>query len=505
MQAQPVEWTKHLSHEALATVTSVEMDELGNSYISGVFEDNFLLEDVWLSSVGGRDIYVAKLSSTGDLIWAKSFGSEEDDNITALKVTNEKIVIGGNFWRSIQFDAVELNTIISESGLFYAQLNTTGEVNWARVINSVGNKALSALSIHPITSDVAVLSTFTEGRNMDNKLITTIVANSVDQTGNLIWANTLQIQGNGRGIGIDYFEDEAVAITGNFEGTINNIDIIQTNTTDSDAFVWKIDERGNSLWLRKAGGVFQDEAVDLTIHNDQIFIAGSFVGVLSLNDSLQIQSIGFNDNAFLLAYDTSGNTLWAKSIGSEALEKCNDLAIYEDQIALVGYYLDQLTIESFSFAGSPTSFAGFFITTQLDGSITDVQAFRSSQNLFLNAVALSEKATLLVGDFEGMVTLLDTTYQSNIFNPLLIQLGTTVSTTDNIPEASFQISATPVGIEIITTLKNYEARLFNASGQLSMQFTNEPFLPTQHLPTGIYFLEIRSNKGQFTYKLSLTH
>ncbi len=504
--AQSIQWSKHLKHEVLATAAAVEIDEANNIYVGGLFEGDFQLEDEWLSSRGGRDIYIAKLNSSGDLLWVKSFGSEEDDNLTDLAVDREHIAITGSYWRSILFDEYELKTTVSESGLFYAQLSSEGAVQWANKIDGVGTKFIRSIAIHPLDNNVATLSTSREESNPENQLVTNITVTVVNNLGNSIWTNTLYVKGKATGIGLDYFNDGSVVVTGNFEGSIAEVgtDSIETNTTDTDVFIWKIAAGGESAWLKKAGGVFQDEVSGVKIYDDQIFVAGSFVGVLSTNDSLQIQSVGFNDNIFLLAYNSDGDALWAKSFGGVSLEKCTGLAIHDDQIALVGYYLDELNIDRFTFAGSPTSFAGLLLTTNLDGGVLSAQVFRSDQNLLLNDVAVFEDNIVLGGDFQGQLQIQNINYEASSFNPLIVKFGTTTST-ENIIGNQFHIVSTSDGITINTTSQRYTVALFDAAGRKYLKSSNLDYLSTEHLPSGLYFLVLISEGQFFTYSVVISN
>ena len=62
---------------------SVAVDSSGNVYTTGKFKDTVDFDPgagtANLTSNGGIDVFVSKLDSSGNYVWAKSFGSTEDD------------------------------------------------------------------------------------------------------------------------------------------------------------------------------------------------------------------------------------------------------------------------------------------------------------------------------------------------------------------------------------------------------------------------------------------
>lgn len=80
-----------------------------------------------------NDVFVCKYDSTGNVLWAKSFGSYNDE--IARSVTTDKL---NNIYFSGAFSSNQLtigSTILNNSGLldiFYAKLDSTGAAIWAK-------------------------------------------------------------------------------------------------------------------------------------------------------------------------------------------------------------------------------------------------------------------------------------------------------------------------------------------------------------------------------------
>ena len=70
---------------------SVAVDSSGNVYTTGYFEGTFDFdpdedETAELTSVGARDVFVSKLDSSGNYVWAKSFGGTATDEGNSVAV-----------------------------------------------------------------------------------------------------------------------------------------------------------------------------------------------------------------------------------------------------------------------------------------------------------------------------------------------------------------------------------------------------------------------------------
>ncbi len=90
-------WAKRAGGMAKDYGFGIATDPAGNIYLSGVFDSNFTsIGSVGLVNAGGSDIFIAKYTSTGNLMWAKSiYGSAMSRCITAD--LNGDIYIAGVF------------------------------------------------------------------------------------------------------------------------------------------------------------------------------------------------------------------------------------------------------------------------------------------------------------------------------------------------------------------------------------------------------------------------
>jgi len=85
--------------------TRVAVDSAGNAIVTGAFKGSSDFGGISLTSAGGADIFVAKLSgATGVPLWSKRFGSAADDEGTAVTAEkNGSVFLAGLFQGATSF------------------------------------------------------------------------------------------------------------------------------------------------------------------------------------------------------------------------------------------------------------------------------------------------------------------------------------------------------------------------------------------------------------------
>jgi len=92
-------WLKSFGKSMYNSGNSVVCDINNDIYIIGLFEDSINLDQKNFYSEGGSDVFIAKISAQGDVVWANSFGGKESDegwSIAAIRPDN--IVATGLFY-----------------------------------------------------------------------------------------------------------------------------------------------------------------------------------------------------------------------------------------------------------------------------------------------------------------------------------------------------------------------------------------------------------------------
>src|SRR5262249_36134175 len=111
----------------------VTVDGAGNVYVNGWFTGTATIGTTSLTSAGGEDLYVAKLDSTGTALWAVDFGGsgtfEEPGGLAVDGAGN--VYVTGLFEGTAAFGGVSL-TSAGGDDVFVAKLTSAGTVAWAK-------------------------------------------------------------------------------------------------------------------------------------------------------------------------------------------------------------------------------------------------------------------------------------------------------------------------------------------------------------------------------------
>jgi hypothetical protein len=232
-------------------------DASGNCYVTGFFSSTADFDPEMgvtnLSSTGGYDAFVVKLSSSGSLIWAKQIGGAQQDFGYSLAVNeaNEVFVTGifeGTADMNPGLGTVNL-TSLGGYDSFVLKLDNSGNFSWVKQLSG-------ALDV-------------------------------------LAYQLTLNSSG--------------LYLVGNFKGVADfNPGQESTSTPsvgDLDGFVLRLDLAGNFIWVHQFGGEWQENTSGVVVNPDgDVFVAGHFSETASFyveDNSFDRTSAGLTD-AFLM-------------------------------------------------------------------------------------------------------------------------------------------------------------------------------------------------------------
>ena len=105
-------WAKKAGGTSNESGKSIAVDDNGNSYVTGYFYGSATFGTTTLTSSGDYDIFVAKLDSNGNWLWAKQAGGTSSDytNDIAVDANGNIYVTGEIFEESAIFGTTTLNS-----------------------------------------------------------------------------------------------------------------------------------------------------------------------------------------------------------------------------------------------------------------------------------------------------------------------------------------------------------------------------------------------------------
>jgi hypothetical protein len=102
----------------------IAIDELGNCYVAGDYQQTANFGPHQLTAVHNVDIFIVKYAPDGNALWAKSAGGQSTDSNDAITADNEgNLFVTGYFYNNMIFDNITL-TANYDQPVFVAKLKT---------------------------------------------------------------------------------------------------------------------------------------------------------------------------------------------------------------------------------------------------------------------------------------------------------------------------------------------------------------------------------------------
>ncbi|MEQ8625617.1 MAG: T9SS type A sorting domain-containing protein [Vicingaceae bacterium] len=312
-------WAKSIKN-SLGAGSSIESDLNGNIYVTGFFQDTADFDpDTSVSNLipnGEGDIFILKLDSSGNFIWAKGLGSTGFDEGRSITVDKNNIYVTGDYIGNVDFDPGSGTSFLpSFSGInsFIQKLDLNGNLLWVNGVLGSGSEGGYKVELDR-NSNVYSTGSF-EGtvdfdlgagvRNLTSNGLSDIFIQKLDSAGNFVWAQSMGSSGEDRGLSITTDSSSNVYTTGYFEVTVNfNTDPTGlrnlTSNGKADIFIQKLDKDGSFIWAESFGASEIDQGRSIYLdENENIFTTGIFERWVDFdpdtNGTKTLASNGFSD------------------------------------------------------------------------------------------------------------------------------------------------------------------------------------------------------------------
>ncbi len=343
------EWARSAGGNLADYGKDITCDNNGNIYITGYFFGTCDFGNISLNSSGNTEVFIAKLSNTGDWLWAKSgVGTGFNRGNSIICDNSNNVYVTGSFESNITFGT----TTLTSSGyrdIFVAKLNSSG--NWVWAIKAGGSLTEESVGIrYNANNSFIAITGFYSGNSVFGN--TTLNANGardifiakIDFNGNWLWAKSAGSNGNDESRGIAIDKNGNSVITGYYTNAISFGSINLPAGNSRDIFIAKIDKNGDWLWAKSASGNSDDEANAIAIDNSGfIYVTGTF------NEDIKFGNIELNSlldrNLFIVKLNQSGNWSWAKMINGTSQVDGLGITVTSNGVATISgsFYKDAIS------------------------------------------------------------------------------------------------------------------------------------------------------------------
>ncbi len=362
LNAQDLHWAFNIGNTApdeADVVSEIATDAAGNVYATGYFRSTADFDPDPaathnLVSHGLTDIYVAKYTSAGALVWAFSIGSGWFDSGAGIDLDSEgNVYVTGSFGgANVDFDpAPGSSHLLSVNGgedIFVAKYDNDGNFLWAHHTGSTGGNEGGADILVDGVDNVLVTGTFRNANVDFDPGIGTFPLSSngnsdifvakYSRGGSLLWAIGMGgewVDGSST-LGVDAANN--VYLIGSFSSLSADFDPHPTNTFilnsqgNEDAFLAKYSNAGVFEWAFSIGTISIELGTGMAVDpSGNAYITGEFRSANTDFDpspaTANLLSSNGNGDIFLAKYNSSGAHQWAFNIGGTEWDQGSDVAL----------------------------------------------------------------------------------------------------------------------------------------------------------------------------------
>jgi len=272
-----------------------------------------------LMSMGGRDVFVAKLDPEGNALLSKSFASPEANGVDVA------IAPGGNILVNARANGIDFGCVppLSSAGsydILIAELDAaTGECLWSKAFGGAGEDNAAGIAVDAAGNLLfaGYLAQLADFGGPCGSLQGGFVA-KLDADGECVWVKRFGDAAHSNDIAVDGSGD--VLLTGIFQGTIDfgNHPITASNQADTyDVFVAKLDPMGQHLWSKGFGDAANQTGHSVAIDGSgNALFMGTFMGTIDVGGGPFVNPIdpatGNYNASYLMKLDPMGQHLWSK-------------------------------------------------------------------------------------------------------------------------------------------------------------------------------------------------
>ncbi len=309
----------------------VVVDANGNVYITGYFQNTGDFGTVNLTSQGVYDVFVAKLDTNGNWLWAQRVGGTDWDIGRGIGIdANANIYITGIFGGTAWFGSYSI-TSSGSWDVFVAKCDTNANWQWAQRSGDWNAQYARDIAV-TLSGDAYITGYFWGTLVFGPSSITSVEINDVfvakcDTNGNWQWGQRAGGISDDWGWRIASDTAGNAYITGYFNGTANFGTTSLSSQGKYDVFVAKLDSLGNWQWTKQAGGTDGDFGYGISVDsNGNVYISGCYYYATAYFGTIPLINQGVED-VFVAMIDTTGTWQWAQQGGWTNGERSYGVAV----------------------------------------------------------------------------------------------------------------------------------------------------------------------------------
>lgn len=291
------------------------------------------------AGIGTTDVLIQKTNTTGQVIWAvQAGGAGSDRGVSVACDAAGNIYVTGYYYGTAQFGTFTLNSVSNTQDVFIAKLSSSGTFLWAKSAGGPMAEDPYAIAVDN-SNNVIVTGEFQGSSTFGSQTLTSttnpytgnfsfdVFTCKYDGSGNFLWVKQGAAHLDDRGIDVGTDASGNIFVCGQFSDTIT-FDVTHLNNIQNAVFIIKYNAAGQEQWLVRAGAT-SSIAYGLAVDNsNDVYVTGDYSGNLVFYGTPNNFLYGaYSNRIFLAKYSNNGNYLWGKEDASNSYVSAKDVAL----------------------------------------------------------------------------------------------------------------------------------------------------------------------------------
>jgi hypothetical protein len=236
----------------------ITSDQQGNIFICGYFKYSTKFGSVTMSGAGDNDVFIAKYDPNGNFLWVQKAAGPGRDEAKAIQCdAYGNVYICGLYSNECKFGSQTLYSINNSYEMFVAKYSSSGSLLWVKKGGGKYSDIAWGLALDKY-NNMYVAGEFNSSANFSGITINTTGSQDVfvakyDLNGNIKWIKKAGGSSSDRARAIACAGSN-IYITGQFGHTAYFGPHTKYAADGSDIFTAGLDNNGNFKWVSTAGG-----------------------------------------------------------------------------------------------------------------------------------------------------------------------------------------------------------------------------------------------------------
>lgn len=305
-------WSKQFGGTGTDSGNGIDIDEDGNIYVAGSFDEDFNIAGEPLTTAGARDAFIVSYAPDGAYRWSVSFGSDEGNGDISHDIAVDGLgnsYVTGFYQGEIISETVNLPAVVGSTDVYVASYDSDGEYRWAQeyqgddfILSDVGH----SIAVDDLRN-VYLTGTFSGDIRFGGHVLTaegnaSLFLASLEHDGDSIWSDGYGDSPSDAGNSVAVDERGNVLVTGYFSDHIDFGPGAMNTNGGHDCFVTLFNRGGTHLWQTSFGGDGMDSGKFATVAGTEgVVVVGSFAELVDF-DGIDILSSDGERDIFILFY-----------------------------------------------------------------------------------------------------------------------------------------------------------------------------------------------------------